>query len=140
MPVLMYSSETMILRKRSSLGLGLYRWTNSEVCWVSRRMDKVPNARIRQLCRVMKGLEDRIDEGVLQWFDHVERMENDRIGKRVYVGVCAGSHSLGILRKRWINTVKVFLKKRCLDVRQARRMVHDWGIHGDEPMTLTRSL
>ena len=103
-------------------------------------MDKVPNARIRQLCRVMKGLEDRNDEGVLQWFDHVERMENDRIGKRVYVGVCAGSHSLGILRKRWINTVKVFLKKRCLDVRQARRMVHDWGIHGDEPMTLTRSL
>ena len=28
-PVPMYSSETMILRKRSSLGLGLYRWTNS---------------------------------------------------------------------------------------------------------------
>ena len=26
------------------------------------------------------------DEGVLQWFPHVERMENERIAKRVYVG------------------------------------------------------
>ena len=24
-----------------------------------------------------------IDEGVLQWFDHVERIESDRIAKRV---------------------------------------------------------
>ena len=32
---------------------------------------------------------------VFQWFSHVERMENDSILKRVYVGVCAGSHSVG---------------------------------------------
>ena len=32
-----------------------------------RRMDRVPNARMRELCRVKKGLEDRTDEGVLQW-------------------------------------------------------------------------
>ena len=29
----------------------------------------------------------------------VERMENGKIGKRVYVGECAGSRSLGRLRK-----------------------------------------
>ena len=50
-----------------------------------RRMDRVPNARIRDLCGVKKGLDERIDEGVLLWFDHVERMESDRIAKRVYV-------------------------------------------------------
>ena len=54
-------------------------------------MDKVPNARIRQLCGVTKGVDENIDEGILRWFDHVERMEHDRIAKRVYVGVCAGS-------------------------------------------------
>ena len=33
MPVLMYDSETMILKeKKRSLALGLYRWTTSEVC------------------------------------------------------------------------------------------------------------
>ena len=56
-----------------------------------RRMDRVPNARIRKLSGVRKGVHKRIDEGVLRWLGHVERMENDRNAKRVYVGECAGS-------------------------------------------------
>ena len=28
-----------------------------------RRMDKVPNAQIRQLCRVTKGVDEKIDKG-----------------------------------------------------------------------------
>ena len=55
-------------------------------------------------------------------------MENGRITKRVYVGECAGNGSVGRLRKRWIDTVKDCLKKRGLDVRQARRMVHDRSV------------
>ena len=51
-----------------------------------RRMDKVPNAQIRELCGVKKGVDESIDEGVLRWFHHVESIENDRITKRVYVG------------------------------------------------------
>ena len=52
-------------------------------------------------------------------------MKNGRIAKRVYVEECAGSHSVGRPRKRWTDTVKGCLKKRGLDVRQARKMVHD---------------
>ena len=44
---------------------------------------------------------------------------------RVYVRECDGSHSVGKPRKRWIDTAKECLRKRCLDVRQARRMVQD---------------
>ena len=51
-------------------------------------------------------------------------MEKDRIAKIVCVGECAGSSSVGIPRKRWIDTVKGCLK-RGLDIRQASRMVHD---------------
>ena len=36
-----------------------------------RRMDRVPNAWIRELCRVKKILDERTDESVLQWFSHV---------------------------------------------------------------------
>ena len=53
-----------------------------------------------------KGVDERIDEVILQWFGHMEGMENDRITKRVYVGECAGSHSLVKQWKRWINTMK----------------------------------
>ena len=55
----------------------------------------------------------------------MERMENNKIAKRVYVGVCAGSCSVGRPRKRWIDTVKECLKKRGLNVREPRRMVQD---------------
>ena len=51
-------------------------------------------------------MNERIDEGVLRCFGHVERMERDSIAKRVYVGECAGSRSVGRPRKRWIDTVK----------------------------------
>ena len=47
-----------------------------------------------------KGLDERIDEGVLRWFDHGERMEKNRITKRVYVRGCAGSRLGGRPRKR----------------------------------------
>ena len=61
--------------------------------------------------------DENIDEGVLRWFSHAERMENDRIAKRVYVEECTGSCSVGRQRKRQIDTVKDCLKKRGLDVR-----------------------
>ena len=106
-----------------------------------RRMDKVSNAWIRQLCGVTKGVDEKIDESIFRWFGHVERMENNRIAKRGYVGECAGSRSFGSPRNRWMDTVKDYLKKRGLDVRQGRRMVHDssysgvcegnaWGVAG----------
>ena len=72
-----------------------------------------------------KGVDERIDEGVLWWFGHMERMERYRIAKRVYVGECAGSCSVGRPQKRWIDIVKEYLRKRNLDDRQERRMVPD---------------
>ena len=75
-----------------------------------RKMDRVPNAQIRELCGVKKGLDERIDEGVLRWFANVERMERDIIAKRVYVGDCACSHSAGRPWKRWLDTMKECLK------------------------------
>ena len=49
----------------------------------------------------MKAVDKRIDESVLWWFGYGERMKNDRIVKRVYVGEYAGR-----LWKKWINTVE----------------------------------
>ena len=86
-------------------------------------MDRVPNAWIRQLGGVRKGLDERIDEFVLRWFGRVERMERDGITKRVYGGECTGTRSGSRPRKRLTDTVKECLRKRGLDMREARRMV-----------------
>ena len=112
--VLMYGSETMIWR--SSIRAAQLK--NHRGLLGIRRIDKVPNAWIRQLCGVTKGVDEKLDEGVLRWFGHVKRMENDRNAKSVYVGECASSRSVCRRRKRWIDTVKDCLKKRSLDVRQ----------------------
>ena len=70
-------------------------------------------------------MDEGIHEGVLWWFGHAEKVENDRIAKRGYVGGCGCSHSVGRPRKKWTVTVKDYLRTRSLDVRQARRIVHD---------------
>ena len=37
-------------------------------------------------------MDGRIDGGVLQWFGHVEKVENDRIAKRICVREYTGGH------------------------------------------------
>ena len=122
-PVLMYGSETMSW-KEEIFKIRTVQMDNLRSLLRIRRMDRVPNARIRELCGVTKGAVERIDESVLRWFDHVERIENDMFAKRIHVQECAGS--VGRPRKRRIDTVKECLTKRGLDVTQVRRMVQGY--------------
>ena len=75
-----------------------------------------------------KGVDEKIEGEFPRWFGHVERTENDRFAKRVYVRDCTCSLSMGRPRKIWIDTVKECLEKRGLDFRQARRMIHDRSV------------
>ena len=63
----MYGSETIIWREKERSRVRAVQIDNLRGLLGIRRMDRVPNARIRELCRVKKGLEERIDEGVLRW-------------------------------------------------------------------------
>ena len=69
----------------------------------------------------MKGSMRAFSGGSAMW----RGWKSDRIAKRVYVGECASSRSLGEPRKRWTDTVKECLRKRGFNVRQARRRVQD---------------
>ena len=65
MPFLMSGSETMIWREKERSRIRAVQMDNFRGLLGIRRVDKVPNAKIRQLCGVMKGVDKRIDEGVL---------------------------------------------------------------------------
>ena len=56
-PVLMYSSETMLWKEEISR-IRAVQVDNLRGLLGIRRMDKVPNARIRELCGVTKGVGD----------------------------------------------------------------------------------
>ena len=62
-PVLMYGSETMFWKERSRIRV--VQVDNLRGLIGMRRMDRVPNFRIRESCGVMKGIDKRIDEGIL---------------------------------------------------------------------------
>ena len=79
----MYGSETMIWKEKERSRIRAVRMDNLRGLLGVRRMNRVPDAWIRELCGVMKGMDDSTDEGVPRWFGHVGRMENDGIAKRV---------------------------------------------------------
>ena len=74
-------------------------------------MEKFVNAQIWVLYGVMKGMDEKIDESVLQQFGYVERVENDRIAKRAYIRKFVSSSSVGWLWERLIDILRTVLKK-----------------------------
>ena len=88
MPFLIFGNVAMIWKDKERSRIRAVLMNNRRGLMGIRRMDKVRNAWIRELCEVTKGVDERIDEGVLRLFGHVERMKNDRIPNRAYVGEC----------------------------------------------------
>ena len=86
----MYGSKTILWKEKERSTIRAVKMNNHGGLQGTRRIDRVQNARIRELCEMKKGLDERIDEGILLWFGHVEKMERDIIAKRVYVGECGG--------------------------------------------------
>ena len=95
---------------RRGLRLGLYRWTTSRGLLGIRRMDRVPNAQIRELRGVTKGVDKRMMKVFMMGL----------LREPIYESVL--SRSVGRPWKRWIDTVKDCLRKRGLDIKQARRV------------------
>ena len=86
-PVLMYFSETMLWKEKERSRIrAVLQMDNLRGLLGIRRMGRVTNARIRELCGAKKRVDERIDECVLRRFGLVERIENKRTAKRIYVG------------------------------------------------------
>ena len=81
------------------------------MCGVT-RMDRVRNEEVRRRTGVVKGLAERADQGVLRWFGHVERMEEERLVKKIVRSDVMGGRPRGRPRMGWIDGVK-----RALDAR-----------------------
>ena len=70
----MHGSETMIWKEKERSKARAVQMSNFRGLLGIRRINKVSNARISELCGVTKGVDERLNEGVLRWFGHVERI------------------------------------------------------------------
>ena len=61
----------------------------------------------------------RVDMNVLRWFGHVERMDNERLLKKVMNAKVDGRSARGRPRFGWMDEVKKALNDRRMDMREA---------------------
>ncbi|WP_435336460.1 hypothetical protein, partial [Klebsiella pneumoniae] len=74
------------------------------VCGV-RRIDRVRNEEIRGRCGVDKSLNQQVEESILRWYGHVERMDDERTVKKIYKSDIVGRRRRGRPRRRWYDVV-----------------------------------
>ena len=87
-PVLMYSSKTMICKEEERSRIRALQMDNLIGLLGIMRMDGVLNAKIRELYGVTKGVDEKIGEGVLRCFGHEERVGNGGTAKSLCRRVC----------------------------------------------------
>ena len=90
-----------------------------------KKIDRFLNVGIRRRCGKNVSVSQRIDQGVLRWFGHVEGMTDERMAKRVYECDVRGVRRKGSLRKCWMNGVKDVLTRKGLNIQEAKVSVQD---------------
>ena len=82
-------------------------------------LDRVRNEVVRARTSVRRELAARVDVNVLRWFGHVERMDNERLLKKVMNAKVDGRNARGRPRFGWMDGVKRALNDRRMDIREA---------------------
>ena len=110
-PAMMYGAETWALKKIHEKRLEvaemrMLRWS----CGVT-RLDRIRNEVIRNKIKVTE-VSKKIQERRLQWYGHVERRDEDYVGKRVERMIVRGRVGRGRPKKRWKNCVFKDLREK----------------------------
>ena len=124
-PTALYGAETwnMGAAERRRLNVMEMRCLRS-MCGVT-RMDRMRNEEVRRRTGVGRELAVRAEQGVLRWFGHVERMEEERVVKRITGSDVRGERPRGRPRMGWMDGVKRALDARGMSVEQGRVVVRD---------------
>ena len=120
----MYGCEVWTLKVRERKRMEAVKMNCLRNICGLRRIDRVSNVEIRR-CRKNVSVRQRIDQGLLRWFGHVERMGGERMAKRVYESNVRGVRRRGRPRKCWMDRVKEVLARKDLNIQEAKVSVQD---------------
>ena len=115
-PTVMYGSETwgMKVTERQKLNVFEMKCLRTGVSW----LDRVRNEVVRAKTDVRRKLAARVDVNVLRWFGHVERMDNERLLKKVMNAKVDRGSAREKPRFGWMDGVKRALNDRRMDIRE----------------------
>ena len=108
-----------------------------------RRVDRIRNARVRNMCESGVSLMGLVEKRILRWFGHLIRMNEERLVKRVMTCEIEGRRGRGRPGKRWMDCLKEILIEMGLSWEEKAELARDrkrWrgvvgeGIEGREKM------
>ena len=118
-PTVTYGSELWGMKEKERKKLNVFEMRClRSMCGVS-RWDRIRNEVVRERTGVRKELADRVDENVLRWFGHVERMDDERLLKKVVDARVDGRRARGRPSFVWRDGVKKALNGR-MSIREAK--------------------
>jgi hypothetical protein len=138
-PTVLYGHEcwTMNAEMRRKLNVCEMKALRA-ICNVS-VLDRIRNEEIRERCGCEESIVKKAERGILRWFGHVERMEEDRMAKKVYNAEVPGQRPRGRPHMRWNDTVKAALDDRGMSLAGAKESARDrltWRRGHDERETV----
>ena len=83
------------------------------------------NEEVHMRAGIERELAAKVDQRVLRWFGHVERMDVYRIFRTVLMALVRGGRVRGRPRLGWMDGVKVALGNRGVAVDSARQYAKD---------------
>ena len=84
-----------------------------------------PKEYVRRRAGIGRELASRVDQRVLRWLGHMERMDENRLARRVMMAEVIGGRVRGRPRFGWMEGVKVALGNRGMTVEAGRRCARD---------------
>ena len=121
-PMALYGAETWGMKKAQKKKLNVLEMKCLRSMLGVTRMDRVRNEEVRRQVGVPKELSGRADERLLMWFGHMERMNDERLTKKVMRAHADGRAARGRPRYGWMDGVKRALNARGLTVERTREI------------------
>ena len=128
-PTALYASEAWTWSGRVGKKLDVLEMSClRRMCGVTLR-DRVRNEEVRRRCGIEKKLSVKGEESVLRFYGHMERMDDERLTKKVHCANVEGGRARGRPKKRWMDGVNELMNDRAaasnLSREQAKNIVFD---------------
>ncbi|CAG4960734.1 unnamed protein product [Parnassius apollo] len=107
-PTLMYGIESWVWQKKHEIRINAVEMRSLRNMLRLNLNDRVRNCVIRDKCGMQDDVVTRIKKGMLRWFGHVERMNEERVTKQIYMADVNGRVGKGRSRKSFSTKLAIF--------------------------------